>query len=419
MALTKAHNRMIEGAAVNVKDFGAVGDGVTDDTAAIQAAINSSGKVFFPRGTYSHTDLNVYSSTLLVGEGKNKSILRARSGTTNSLYFSGTDATYITNISIHDLSIDGNSNATNGIYLDRVQRNPTLKDIEIYGCTTGLRLRRVFNAYVHGWFHNNTTGILLDSGANANTFDSCLIHSNTIGADTADSLDLATGGGGFGGPYYGVLNNLFLNCDIEENSTGIRLQFNTAFNTIDGCYFENNLLYGASIFGNGTADADGNRIVNSSFTGSGSRINIGGDAVFTYIVGNFANGIGGGNYLINLASNTDKIIIRSNRNYGAGAGVVDLAGIIGTNVDIDYFDGNNRYVHMNNGRVVFQGGFSPRFSDGLFISSGNSKILSGSGTPEGSVSASIGSLFLRTDGSTGTTLYVKESGTGNTGWVAK
>ena len=45
-------------------------------------------------------------------------------------------------------------------------------------------------------------------------------------------------------------------------------------------------------------------------------------------------------------------------------------------------------------------------------------ITNGVGTPEGAQSASIGSLFLRADGSTGTTLYVKQSGTGNTGWTA-
>lgn len=46
-------------------------------------------------------------------------------------------------------------------------------------------------------------------------------------------------------------------------------------------------------------------------------------------------------------------------------------------------------------------------------------IMTGSGSPEGAVSATVGSLFMRTDGGTGTSLYVKESGTGNTGWVAK
>lgn len=37
---------------VSVKDFGAVGDGVTDDTTAIQLAITNAKKVYFPAGTY-------------------------------------------------------------------------------------------------------------------------------------------------------------------------------------------------------------------------------------------------------------------------------------------------------------------------------------------------------------------------------
>lgn len=47
------------------------------------------------------------------------------------------------------------------------------------------------------------------------------------------------------------------------------------------------------------------------------------------------------------------------------------------------------------------------------------KIFSGSGSPEGVVTAVVGSLYTRTDGGAGTTLYVEESGAGNTGWVAK
>jgi hypothetical protein len=43
----------------------------------------------------------------------------------------------------------------------------------------------------------------------------------------------------------------------------------------------------------------------------------------------------------------------------------------------------------------------------------------GSGSPEGVVTAPIGARYSRTDGGAGTSLYVKESGVGNTGWVAK
>ncbi len=47
---------------------------------------------------------------------------------------------------------------------------------------------------------------------------------------------------------------------------------------------------------------------------------------------------------------------------------------------------------------------------------GKAVRLVGTGTPQAVVTAPVGSEFLRTDGSTGTTIYIKESGTGNTGW---
>lgn len=46
-------------------------------------------------------------------------------------------------------------------------------------------------------------------------------------------------------------------------------------------------------------------------------------------------------------------------------------------------------------------------------------VKTGTGTPEGVITAPVGTAYLRSDGGSGTTLYVKESGAGNTGWVAK
>ena len=63
------------------------------------------------------------------------------------------------------------------------------------------------------------------------------------------------------------------------------------------------------------------------------------------------------------------------------------------------------------------------FGDELRLGNGPSSSARwmrwGNGTPEAVVTGNVGSLFLRFDGGANTTLYIKETGTGNTGWVAK
>lgn len=80
MSLTKATYSMIEGAPVNVLDFGADPTGVADSTAAIQAAINSSAgflAVYFPTGTYKITSQITISNdrVMLYGDGTASRIL--------------------------------------------------------------------------------------------------------------------------------------------------------------------------------------------------------------------------------------------------------------------------------------------------------------------------------------------------------
>ena len=69
--------------AVSVKDFGAVGDGVADDTAAIQAAINSGAKsVVFPAGVYStSSQLTLAANQSLQGHGAEVTSIIAKAST--------------------------------------------------------------------------------------------------------------------------------------------------------------------------------------------------------------------------------------------------------------------------------------------------------------------------------------------------
>lgn len=65
------------------------------------------------------------------------------------------------------------------------------------------------------------------------------------------------------------------------------------------------------------------------------------------------------------------------------------------------------------------GARGPSNESGISLGKGSALTLVGTGDPENHVEAPVGSLWLRDDGGAGTTLYVKETGSGNTGWVAK
>jgi Pectate lyase superfamily protein len=68
---------------INVKDFGVKGDGITDDTLALQKAINSTNRdyqvVYFPQGTYLVSDtIQIGRLKTIQGAAKNKTIIRLK-----------------------------------------------------------------------------------------------------------------------------------------------------------------------------------------------------------------------------------------------------------------------------------------------------------------------------------------------------
>lgn len=66
------------------------------------------------------------------------------------------------------------------------------------------------------------------------------------------------------------------------------------------------------------------------------------------------------------------------------------------------------------GKAIVYGG-----STGASDPTAAPSIRWGTGSPEGTQAGVVSSVWYRTDGGTATTMYVKESGTGSTGWVAK
>jgi Pectate lyase superfamily protein len=110
---------------LSVKKFGARGDGVTDDTKAIQTTLETveakgGGTVFFPSGTYKvliqpqkSRALTIDKNIILKGEGTQKSTIKLgdRQGNYNAILAGAAMSSDLSNFALQNLTIDANATA--------------------------------------------------------------------------------------------------------------------------------------------------------------------------------------------------------------------------------------------------------------------------------------------------------------------
>jgi hypothetical protein len=264
MALTKASYSMITGAPVNVKDFGATGDGTTDDTAAIQLAItyiysfakaDSTGTppaLYFPSGTY------LMSSTITMGSSGFQYTL--------SPYFFGDGTGTIIKVTATNVNpfywrgpVLGQPGAGNQAAA------PTIENMNFVGpgssvatsSSIGLNFNtvqsvRLINTRCSGWYTGESytdTDVITRINASSE-YNIIGINSNTLNG--LIRLDRMVNNGGsithntnYGIYYIGGQTPAFNNVFFNSNGTSLALSVSPPTSTcitvgavIQGCYFE-------------------------------------------------------------------------------------------------------------------------------------------------------------------------------------
>jgi len=134
---------------VSVKDFGAVGDGVTDDTAAVQAAVDSiknvGGSIYFPSGTYLCNAVIDGSQTVdFHGDGYSSAL----QSNLNNQFAVRYERTFRTP-HFSDIRFQGVSKNTHGLYVN-IGSKFSASNVHFHDCGMGL----VFNATIDTRLNN-------------------------------------------------------------------------------------------------------------------------------------------------------------------------------------------------------------------------------------------------------------------------
>ena len=332
---------------VSVKDFGAKGDGSTDDTSAFQAAIDyvssafGGGCVYVPAGQYIVTQVKLKTHISLVGDGWGSRIT-LKSGTNGNLIV--LDNVNVEWTRLSNLMIDGNrynNSSGDAIYYDNTggtftffDANHIIENILIYtaagaglSLSANCRESKVVNVFCTGangdaFYINATDSVFVNctTGAAGLHGWKCMGPNNRYTNCKAYGSGrlVAAGGNNGAGFYVSQPRQVFTACESQDNGWHGFVFYQSSNSIINGCIADSN--------GNVTTSS-GIRIDQSDWCMiSAECLN---RDTFTYQ-----------KYAIEFASGaTNNIVTLLSRNNATG----DVSGTIGTNV----VSVNNK-VRLNN-----------------------------------------------------------------------
>lgn len=430
---------------VNVNDFGALGDDSTDDTAAIQAAIDSlqvgstnnfPGTVYFPQAIYRVVaSLVIGPGLTLRGEGateiSQEPEIRRKDDTTLPMFVQFDPSKSLSYFKVYNLSF-GNS-----FLAVRTKGN-------------GGDCFRLHNVTNNSYFENILIYNFGGSGFNITRIDPAGVDENALFNCQFNQV-FVIGCGEFGWEMTDLCHALWTHCNVNGTVEGFAKWSNPnstkagnqEFATFVGCMWEGSVA-GASDFGFITDDAQGMplNLIGMSFSGSSSTACI---QMNTTSIAN-VNCVGCTEF--GFTDFMDDNVTPENWSLGDGgsylraakARALTLEGVI---AQLEWFNSNGTVdqrlwrISAAIGKLIFTTRLDNGSQDNEWMrvdhntavatfkrqfqygDSSGPTMRSGTGTPEAAVTGAVGDLFLRTDGGAVTTLYIKESGTGNTGWVAK